>query len=170
MQNIECKAELRDLALARGVCHALGAIKVATLEQVDTYYRVANGRLKRRQTTGEPPEFILYERADALHARASNFSILSEDQARLRFGSVAMPVWIEVRKVRELWLHGAVRIHLDTVEGLGTFIEFESLVTRSNPPELAERAIASLREKLAPAMGEAIDCSYSDMLVRERDA
>ena len=37
-----------------------------------------------------------------------------------------------VRKRREVWLYRNARIHLDTVEGLGQFIEIEVVVKEGN--------------------------------------
>src|SRR5205823_183231 len=109
--------------LARSLCAAVGARFVQAMEQRDTYYRMAAGRLKQRETVGEETEWILYERPDAVAARVSEFTIYTHEEALERFGGLAMPVWVVVKKKRELWLWENVRIHLDEVEGLGRFIE-----------------------------------------------
>lgn len=169
MQNIELKAELRDIDLARTICKAIRATHIATLEQTDTYYRIPDGRLKKRETVGEPTEVIAYRRENRAAIRPSDFTIMSEGEAMLRYGSLPMHVWVVVRKTRELWMSGATRIHLDTVEGLGTFIEFEALVSRSNVASTALELVSQLREHFRPAMGGVIDCSYSDMLARDEE-
>lgn len=169
MHNVEFKAELRDARLAQAIARGLGATWVTTLEQTDTYYRVPAGRLKKRETPGEPAEFISYERADRTHPKLSHFTIYTEAQARERFGERPLPVWLVVRKTRELFLLGNVRIHLDTVEGLGSFIEFEALVSTSHNVAACHQAIADLRRQFGPAMGESIGCGYSDLLAKERD-
>jgi adenylate cyclase class IV len=170
MQNIEFKAELRDLDLARTICHAIAATHIASLEQTDTYYRIADGRLKKREAIGEPAEVIFYRRDNRATVRPSEFTILTEAEAQLRYGTQPLHIWVVVRKTRDLWLSGATRIHLDRVEGLGTFIEFESLVSRTNPASSAHEHVAALREQFRPAMGGAIDCSYSDMLARDQES
>jgi adenylate cyclase class IV len=167
MHNVEFKAEVRDMDLARGICRRAGATFIARLEQVDTYYRVASGRLKRRETRGEATEFIYYERANRTHPKLSHFAIYTEAQAEARFGSEMPPVLVVVSKVRELYMLGRVRVHLDRVEGLGTFLEFEALVSRENTIVDAHAALADLRSAFAPALGEALATSYSDMLLRE---
>jgi adenylate cyclase class IV len=164
MQNLEIKLECRDPELARTICRAYGATRIGVLEQTDTYSRVANGRLKKRESPGEPAEYIFYERPDAVHARLSSFTIYSEAEALQRFGAGPLPVWVVVKKRRELWIVGNVRIHLDDVEGLGRFIEFEALVTSSQNVEKCTEAIAQLREALAPVLGEPVARSYGDML------
>ncbi|MCA9310532.1 MAG: class IV adenylate cyclase, partial [Phycisphaerales bacterium] len=129
MENLEYKAELRDPTLARLVIQQGRSLYVGTFDQVDTYFHVADGRLKRRQCEGEPVEWIHYHRPNELEPRISRFSIYSEEEARTRFGQSQLAVRAVVRKRRQLWLHRAVRIHMDEVEGLGRFIELEAMVT-----------------------------------------
>lgn len=164
MLNVEFKAELRDLALARTICRAIKATHIATLRQTDTYYRVTSGRLKKRECEGEPVEIIHYDRANRAQPKLSYFNVYSERQARERFGEQELPIWLVVRKTRELYLLDAVRIHLDRVDALGDFIEFEAIVSRTQNVAKCHRDLASLRERLAPALGEPIAASYSDML------
>jgi len=167
MHNVEMKAELRDIALARGISKAIGATFIHQFGQVDTYYKIPNGRLKRRESEGEPVEYIFYERAHRAAPKLSHFTIFSAEQALERFGQQPMPVWLIVRKQRELWMLGNTRIHLDTVERLGTFIEFESLVSRDHNVARGHEAIAQLRRDFSPVVGELIDCGYADLLERE---
>lgn len=164
MHNVEIKAELRDLPLARAICHALKATKIATLEQTDTYYKLATGRLKKRECVGEPTEYVFYDRENRARPRLSHFTIYSENEASERFGATPMPVWVVVKKTRELYMLGSVRIHLDSVQDLGTFIEFEALVSPSNNVARCHESVAGLRGSFAPVMGEIIAVSYSDMI------
>src|SRR6185503_11027994 len=127
------------------------------------------GRLKKRETEGEPAEWISYERPNRVQAKVSEFTIFSEDQARERFGADPLPVWVVVRKRRELWMHGNTRIHLDEVEGLGTFLEFEAMVSRDHTLADCNKALAELRAHFQPALGELIDCSYSDLIARDQE-
>lgn len=164
MQNVEFKAELRDLALARTLLRKIHATHLDTLEQTDTYYRLTDGRLKKRETKGQPTEVIFYHRENAARARLSRFTIYSQTQARQHFGAAELPVWVKVVKVRELYMHSGVRIHLDKVEGLGTFIEFEALVTSQTPQATCYQAVELLKQALLPVMGEMLSHSYCDMV------
>lgn len=167
MQNVEYKAELRDLALARQICRAIRAPLVASLWQTDTYYKLASGRLKLRQTEGLPDEVIHYERDNNATARISKFTIYARVEADERFGPNPGPVWVVVRKMREVYMHDHVRIHLDQVENLGSFLEFEALVTPSHNLVKAFAAVESLRNEFAHAMSEAVSVSYSDLLAAQ---
>jgi adenylate cyclase class 2 len=169
MHNVEYKAELRDLAMARAACRALGAAHIITLEQVDTYFRVPSGRLKRRECEGEPTEWIFYDRKDQARPRLSCFTIYSESQARERFGVAPLPELVVVRKTRDLYLFENVRIHLDEVEGLGRFLEFEALVSPGFPVAKCHTMVEHLRATFGPALGEALSCSYADMILAAQE-
>lgn len=164
MKNVELKAELRDLALAREICKSQGAQPMGVLEQTDTYYRMASGRLKRRDTTGKEPEYIFYERPNQAASKVSQFTLYSQAQATERFGRQPLEVWLTVTKQRELWMLENTRIHLDQVQSLGSFLEFEYLVSSSNTVEAGRLEVQRLRQAFAIVLGEIIDCSYSDLL------
>ncbi len=173
MHNVEFKAELRDPDLARGIARTLGAALTTTLDQTDTYFRVPHGRLKKRESvavdTGapEPVEFIFYDRANIVRPKLSNFTIYTEDEARQRFGLRPMPVWVVVKKRRELWMLDAVRIHIDHVEGLGDFIECEAPVSQKRTVVQCRERNEKIRAAFMPATGEPVAVSYSDMLAPE---
>ena len=80
---------------------------------------------------------------------------------------------LTVKKFRELWMLENLRIHLDEVEGLGTFIEFEALVSKRYDVQECHARINRLRKTFGPTMGEPVGPSYSDLLAQtdsiERD-
>ena len=170
MQNVEYKAELRDISLARTIAAAIGAMKVDTLVQTDTYFRVPDAKLKRRETVGHPTEWVFYNRPGRTRAKLSTFTLYPEHMARERFGHNALPVWVVVKKSRELWTYDGVRIHFDTVDNLGTFIEFEALICPERTQTKGHELVEFLRTSLAPAMGEAVACGYADLLAPEEPA
>ena len=164
MQNIEFKAELRNLEAARRQCKLIGAERIGHLRQVDTYFRLADGRLKRREAPGEPVEWIFYHRPNRVSPKMSNFTILTDEQARRRWGTKSLKPWLVIQKSREIWMVDEVRIHVDEVTDLGAFIEFEAMVTRSLDVKACHEAIAELRSIFQPLMGEPISVSYSDLM------
>lgn len=164
LRNIEFKAELRDAALARGICATLSATRVGRFTQVDTYYRVHTGRLKKRQVPGEPVEYIRYDRPDAATPRPSDFVVMGEEEFFERYGRLPLPVRVVVRKTRELFLYRNVRIHLDEVEGLGTFLEFEAVVGGGHDEAQCRALLVRLREVFSPALGEPVAVGYADLL------
>lgn len=170
MQNVEYKAELQDLPLARTIAASIGALHADTLEQTDTYYRVPDAKLKKRETVGHATEWVFYSRPDRTKAKLSTFTIYPEHMAMERFGSSPLPIWTIVKKKRELWTYKGVRVHLDSVEGLGHFLEFEALVCPERNLAKAHELIESLTAKFRPALGEPIACGYADLLAAEAES
>lgn len=164
MEAIELKLELRDPGLARGVLRSLGATHLRTLKQVDTHYLVPSGRLMRRAEDGAPPEFIRYERADAVHPRAACFTAFTHAQASERFGAAALPERAVVQKTREVYLAGRISVHLDKVDGLGWFLELLAPLTRGEDEAATHLALHELRASLTPALGEPLSASYADLV------
>jgi adenylate cyclase class IV len=177
VKNIEYKAELRDPELARAIARQIGASLIVKVQQTDTYYSVASGRVKKREAVAmdravaspEPVEYIVYERPDRIGCRASDYSVLTEPEMRARFGQKPLPVWLTVSKLRELWMWRSVRIHLDKVDHLGTFFEIESLVREPADEQHAAMLAEQVRATFAPALGEPVAGSYSDLLAQHRD-
>ena len=170
MQNIEFKAELRDFDAACAQCKSLGAKRLGTLRQTDTYYQLPDGRLKRRATTGEETCWIYYHRPNGVQPRMSNYAILSDEEARRRWGTDHLRDWLVVTKDRDLWLLDNVRIHLDRVDGLGTFIEFEAVVSERFDVTVCHDSVALLRTAFEPILGEAISVSYCDLMAAHGEA
>jgi len=168
MHNVEFKSELRDYELAQTICRALGATEALVLEQTDTYYKVPSGRLKKREQTGQEPEFIFYDRANKAEARLSHYVIYNEPTAQQRFATDTLPVLVIVKKQRLVYLIGNIRIHLDKVEELGNFLEIEAVVSRAHNVRACHDKVVKLKAKLLPAIGELISVSYSDMLMLEQ--
>lgn len=167
MQNIEFKAELRDVEIARKACELIGAKKIGTIDQTDTYFKMPDGRLKRRETTDEHVEWIFYHRPDKSRPKLSNFTILSDRQAKTRWGTANLRPWLTVKKRRELWIIDNTRIHLDCVDRLGSFIEFEAMVSAKYNVQECHTIVAHLREQFGPALGEPISVSYCDLMEQE---
>src|SRR5205085_6726329 len=119
-RNIEIKARIADLAAARATAIRLGARPYVVEQQVDTYYALDGGRrVKVRRINGGRSELIDYRRPEASGVRASDYTItpLTED------APAPGPAVVVVRKRREVLLIDNVRVHLDQVDGLGTFLE-----------------------------------------------
>jgi predicted adenylyl cyclase CyaB len=165
MKNLELKAVAPDLARLRRALRALGALRQPTLAQTDTYFTVPSGRLKVRQQKGvRSAELILYARPNASRARTSEYQKLAADDPAglLRLLAATFPRDVVVRKVRDLWMAGTTRVHLDRVQGLGTFVEIE--VPYRGPIAGARRTMATLVDVLGLAPGDVLDRSYADLL------
>ena len=168
MRNLELKVRCADLAQAEETARRLGATPGGTLHQVDTYFQTSAGRLKLRQINRGGGELIYYERAEDSAVRWSNyFTAPVADCAALRnVLARAYGVRLVVEKSRVLNFYRGARIHLDRVEGLGAFLEFEVPV-QSNREAESERARHIMRELMSAfglQPGDAIQASYADLL------
>lgn len=147
-RNLETKARWNDLAGLARVLELAGARFDGRLTQTDTYFAVPEARLKLREYTHEHPdgrstsgaELIRYERPDDAGARLSDYVRTPIDDPLACRQELAEQHGIRgaVTKRRDLWLIGATRVHLDSVEGLGEFVELETVV--GDETEAAYRA------------------------------
>jgi predicted adenylyl cyclase CyaB len=165
-RNIELKARCRDLAAARAAAERFGARFEATLHQIDTYFRVPHGRLKLREIDNQRAELIGYERSNDTADRASHYRIvLVSDPAALRTTlAAALGVRGDVRKRRDLLRWHNVRIHLDQVDGLGNFLEFEAVVSETDGETISRERLKQLAAALNVSESDRIAVSYSDLL------
>ena len=164
-RNIELKARCPDLAAARAAALRLGATDVGVLDQLDTYFRVPHGRLKLRETTGKPAELIWYERADRAEFRGSDYRLVPVPKpAALKAAlDAALGRRGTVRKRRALLMWHNVRIHLDDVAGLGTFLEFEAVLSDREDAATAHERLATLADALGVRAEDRIAQSYADL-------
>ena len=69
-----------------------------------------------------------------------------------------------VRKQRLLYLVGNTRIHLDQVEGLGDFLEFEVVLSENDTLEQGQSIATELMTKLGIEAADLIEGAYIDLL------
>jgi adenylate cyclase class 2 len=165
-KNLELKSPYDSLSRAKRIARAMGAMHKGTLRQVDTYFNVRSGRLKLREIDGEQFELIYYERANSKKSRYSDYRImpLAEPRSARDLFRALFGISVVVRKKRTLFLYQNARIHIDRVERLGTFIEFEVVV---NQGKIQARALMQfLRKEFNIDATSLIGGSYSDMLRR----
>lgn len=169
LQNIETKARVSGLDRVRALALELGASDRGTFDDTDTYFRVAHGRLKLRVTRGTPGgSLIAYRRPDQLESRISDYRLVavSDADALREVLAETLGVLATVRKSRHLLIYGATRIHLDEVEGLGTFIELETVIDNQNR-DAAGAEHLFLRDWLELDQNEIVPVSYSDLLMKQ---
>jgi predicted adenylyl cyclase CyaB len=149
---------------------ALGARLAWTRRQRDTFFTAARGWLKLRETDGAPAELISYVRpTDDADPRPSEYDVvrLEDPTAMMRLLGRALPVDGIVEKERTLWLLDHTRVHLDRVEGLGEFVELETVVEDISADE-AGREARSVVEALGLDRASFLAVPYRDLLRAER--
>jgi homotetrameric cytidine deaminase len=176
MRNVELKA--RDPEPARTLERALelGAEDMGDISQVDTYFAGARGRLKVREQEAEGAqlwdELIEYSREDSADASTSMYTrVPIADAGPLRDAlDAAYGTLVTVTKRRRLLMWHGVRIHLDEVEGLGSFLEFEAVADTDSELSVEHEKIERLREELGVDDADLVAPSYSDLVLRQRAA
>jgi homotetrameric cytidine deaminase len=166
-RNIEIKARDADPARTLELALELGAADEGDLEQRDTYFDGAHGRLKLREQEPGEDELIEYRRADEAGARTSSYGrVPVAAAAELREAlDAALGTLVVVTKRRRLLLRDNVRIHLDEVEGLGSFIELEAVAGPESDLTAEQAQVAELRERLEIGDDALVGESYSDLLL-----
>jgi predicted adenylyl cyclase CyaB len=165
-RNIELKARAADPRRQREAASALSEAAPGVIRQEDYFFRLERGRLKLRILDAGRGELIYYEREDRSDPKPSEYLIAAaEDPHPLRrVLERALGLRGRVTKTRTLYRSGRTRIHLDEVEGLGTFLELEVML---RPEESAEDGIREART-LAGSLGirteDLLDRAYIDLL------
>jgi homotetrameric cytidine deaminase len=171
MRNIELKARDPSPALTLERALALGAEDKGEIRQRDTYFSGARGRLKlREQEAGGAPlwdELIEYSRADSTDARTSTYHrVPVADAPTLREAlDAAYGTLVTITKRRRLLLWEGVRIHLDEVDGLGSYLEFEAEVEEGSDLSAEHEKVERLRAQLEVKQADLVARSYSDLLL-----
>jgi homotetrameric cytidine deaminase len=154
-RNVELKARDRDPDQTLRAALAHGAADEGVLTQRDTYFAAREGRLKLREERhgADGPwtaTLIAYARADAATARTSAYHLVDVPDAATLSASLdaALGTVVVVEKARRLLLWEGVRIHLDAVEGLGTFLELEAVAPPDSDLRDEHRKVAELRAVL----------------------
>ncbi|HEU4974434.1 MAG TPA: class IV adenylate cyclase [Baekduia sp.] len=169
-RNVELKARDPEPAATLAAALALGAVDAGVLEQRDTYFSVPAGRLKlreeRRDAAPARAELIAYQRADAAVARRSAYhrAPVDDPEATSAALGAALGVTGVVAKRRRLLLWEGVRIHLDEVDGLGTWVELEAVAAPGSDLAAEHAKVAELRRALGVLDEHVVAEGYAALL------
>ena len=166
-RNVELKAHDPDPERSLSVCRSLGADDRGVLSQRDTYFDVPRGGLKLREESPGSPHLIQFERADRPEERLSSYRIVTvADCVALRAAlAAALGVRCVVTKRRRLFLWQDVRIHLDEVDGLGSFVEIEAVAAPESDLSHEHRLVAELRDQFTITDDRLCATGYADQLL-----
>lgn len=164
--NYEFKGRLRNEAHVRKVLRKLRARLVGTDHQVDTYLKVSAGRLKVREGRIENA-LIFYERANVRRPRAARIAMmpLAKRSAMRAILARALGVRAVVRKQREIYFVGKVKVHVDRVRGLGKFVEVEA-ISRGSDLRRIRRQAQEFQKLFEIRASDLVPQSYSDLILR----
>lgn len=167
-KNIEFKARCADIAKAEEKLLKLNPEFKGEDNQVDTYYKVATGRLKMREGNIENA-LIYYERPDTGGAKLSNV-VLYEHEPSGALKSILEKthgILVTVKKCRRIFFIDNVKFHFDRVDGLGIFLEVEAIDSDGTLDEnFLKNQCSTYAAYLEVKEEDYIFNSYSDMLMK----
>ena len=167
MRNIELKARDPDPARTLERARALGADDRGWISQRDTYFAGSRGRLKLREQQPGGSELIQYRRRDEARAHTSEYrrAPVADPDALGAALDAAHGTLVVVAKRRRLLLWEGVRIHLDEVEGLGSFVELEAIAPEGSDLSAEHAKVERLRGELGIEDQQLVAEGYSDLLL-----
>jgi adenylate cyclase class IV len=169
-RNVEIKARVRDVAALVARAAAIAESGTQRIDQDDTFFACANGRLKLRQFSPERGELIHYFRANSAGPRVSNYHIVptaAPDALRDTLAA-AMGIAGRVIKTRQLYLAGQTRIHVDAVQDLGDFVELEVVLRDDQSEDDGVKIAHALMQALGIAETDLLDVAYVDLLAAQQ--
>jgi len=164
---IEIKAKCAKPEAIHAYLKANGAEFKGVDHQVDTYFKVNNGRLKLREGAIEN-NLIQYNRPNQAGPKQSQVALYKSnpDSTLKTVLTNACGILTVVDKQRSIYFIDNVKFHVDEVQALGSFMEIEAIDTNGT------RSTAELNEQCqfylkAMDIQEAdlINVSYSDLLL-----
>ncbi|MEJ2544493.1 MAG: class IV adenylate cyclase [Calditrichaceae bacterium] len=164
--NIEIKARYDDLDLFKSKLVQLPVSFEGEDYQTDTFYIVPQGRLKLRESNLYGSILIPYIRSDEKGTKQSDYDLLpvSDPQKTKNLLSNILGVRGEVKKRRLIYIFENVRIHLDEVESLGNFIEFEAVIDDMKQIESNNQKVQWLLEYFNIDADHLLRVAYIDLI------
>lgn len=164
--NVEIKAKCKNPDFVREILKDRNARFIGTDHQIDTYFKVEQGRLKLREGNIEN-SLIFYQRPDQAGPKQSKVNLYKTNagnQLKAVLTS-ALKTWATVDKKRSIYFIDNVKFHVDEVQSLGSFVEIEAIDKDGSigQERLLEQCNYYL-ELLQIEEDDLVDRSYSDML------
>jgi predicted adenylyl cyclase CyaB len=165
VRNVEIKARVEDLAKVEERARGIATEGPIDLEQDDTFFACAQGRLKLRQFGDGRGELIHYQRADDTGPKTSDYRITAVDAPDSLRETLARALGTlgRVRKARRVYIADRARIHLDRVENLGAFVELEVVLGDEESAAGGEATARRLMSLLGIDESQLVRGAYVDL-------
>lgn len=163
-RNVEIKAVIRDRpALLSRARRLWGAPR--RLQQSDRFFPCYNGRLKLRLQTPGPSTLIAYSRPDARGPKTSRYvtAAAPEPETLADCLRAALGAGRTVVKTRLLFRAGRTRVHVDSVRGLGDFLELEVVLRRGEGAAAGRAEARRLMRLLGVRPEDLLEGAYADL-------
>ncbi|KAH8416729.1 hypothetical protein KR222_000279 [Zaprionus bogoriensis] len=177
-RNVEIKARIpggreefqRRLKVAEQLTESAGELIV----QRDVFFHSPlGGRLKLRYLPAPArSQLVYYDRPDVAGPKLSKFNKIEIDEPAVLekiLGQSNGPLGV-LAKRRLLFLHEQTRIHMDEVQDLGHFMEFEVCLSPEQTLEQGQAVAEKLCETFGIVPADLMTGSYFDALTKGGDA
>jgi adenylate cyclase, class 2 len=165
--NIEIKARCLNPEAIEATLKAHNARFIGLDHQIDTYFNTPNGRLKLREGNIENA-LIFYNRPNQAGPKQSDI-ILYKTQPHASLKAILIQsngILTIVDKKRQIFFIENVKFHLDTVEGLGNFVEIEAIDEHGDIGyEQLLKQCTHYKELFNIQEADLMTDSYSDMIM-----
>jgi predicted adenylyl cyclase CyaB len=170
-ENVEIKARLRDPARSKQIAARLSGGPGEVIQQVDVFFPCEGARLKLRMFGSDSGELIRYVRPDRAGARSSRYVIARTPDPRnlLEILTATLGTAGAVTKTRRLFLVGQTRVHIDEVEGLGSFLELEVVLEPGQNEREGQRIAEELLSEFGIGPEQLVAEGYIDLLRKKAD-
>lgn len=166
LNTIEIKIKLESSQHAKEIFKKLNAEFQRTEDQVDTYFAVENGRLKLREVKGKGSQLIQYFRDAEYTPKRCNYAVVRVNDAD-KFGQMLEHihgVYAVVTKKREYWQWNEIQIHMDAVQDLGIYVEFEATTGNFKKHIDAEDKFIFLMSQLNVRSDQVLHIDYAQLM------
>lgn len=167
-RNVEIKARIESVQKLKIVVTAITGDDPVEILQDDTFFQCDAGRLKLRAFVDGTGVLIFYQRTNAQGPSESFYSTVTthapdalRDTLSLAYGQSG-----RVKKHRTLFTFGRTRIHLDSVEGLGDYLELEVMMADDEAFEAGEQEAYEIMARLGVQKSQLVGTAYVDLLGR----
>jgi predicted adenylyl cyclase CyaB len=165
-KNIEIKASLDNVDSCLDKAKSLSGDDPEIIKQEDFFFNCDNGRLKLRIFSHQKGELIFYNRKNEKVPKTSEYFITETDEPDrlLQVLEKAYGIHGIVRKTRKLFLIGRTRVHIDNVENLGDFLEFEVVLSENENTNEGKTEAHRLMDQFGIENDDLIECAYVDLI------
>ena len=170
-RNVEIKARLQDRFGVEKKLRSMAKAKAEHLAQDDTFFNCTSGRLKLRVFADQTAELIYYQRTDQAGPKESFYvrTPIVEPKSFRQALALANGELGRVIKKRTVYILGRTRVHLDTVQGLGDYLELEVVLQDAEVTEVGEQEAMNILASLNIDESQLEAPAYLDLLQQNSD-
>jgi adenylate cyclase, class 2 len=163
--NFELKVKIDNLEKYEDLAKSFNASFSKVLDQTDTYFKTGYGKLKLREFSDKNSELIYYDKQQEYSQSDYIIAGIEDTKNLKKIFSFLFETIVVVKKKRTVYLFKNARIHLDDVNELGTFLEFEVIVSEGD--KQARELLDRLYEHFNINENDIVKCGYSDLLLKK---